>query len=1071
MEAVVALAARRGRASRPARVAVPARRRVGEGGRGVRAASRALARDDRARAALRAAGRLYRDNGRLDRAADVYRAIVERRPADVDAWRRSTSCSTELGRWRELADVRGALARAGDRRREGGAAPRAGARARAGRRARRGGRARRSGRAARARRRQRPRRLRDVLAREGRGREAAEVLAARIDEAIERGAPAARSRRCGCGSSRCTTTPAIAAPASRGPRRSCSRVAPEYVPGARAARPSAPRDADPRVHAAALWLRPAAGRWPATALRALTEAAQAFGEARDHRAAAARARAGVRARARRRRAARGARDARTRRRRSRARRDELAAGDRAAAPSGGCARSSRAPARHRGEPRARRRARRARPRAERLEHLVGETARRHRAGALPDVARSCTGYARAVADARRRRRGAPAAARGAPARRAATCAITLALGESCFARKLWREAAIHLGSLADHPDAAAHAAAVAARPRPRGAGRDPRAAAGERARSTTRPRCSSIRRARAAWHALAELAMREGRCRARDRVPRARGGRDARAARSAAALTTRSAISRTACSAISARAERCWARGAAGASRSLEKLLARAAQARRRRRARRDLRAARRAGRRSAREGAARGSRAGVRRPAATSRARAPSPSALVAEHPLDLDAVACATSVRDATPVARSRRGCSARSPRGIGPASAATAIRGAPSCGAGSAMRSAHAATRPARCARISARSSTAPESDGALAARRGLVELARRSGRDANIVADRARRGRSGSVATCSRGRAVLARAAATSMMRAPRSSSRGARRAAGDDDGSSRAPAAADGLRRGVRRRARRSRAPRARRRRRRRPARATCSSCSARPRRCCAPMRGPRSSAPACRMRAASRRPARPRPPRCIRRSRRRSAARRRCSTSPRAELRARARARVAAARRDRPAARERARAHRRRRRSHRSRAALPARPHRRARAPASRVRDLADVRAARGRALHAFAASGEVDDDTLDEAERLRSALPLLLRKKLAELLAPRAPRCGGAISPRASARPIARACSRAATSASRSSWRVAPTRRATSSSSRRASATSRRARSCARGGPDHGVRYAGARE
>ena len=30
--------------------------------------------------------------------------------------------------------------------------------------------------------------------------------------------------------------------------------------------------------------------------------------------------------------------------------------------------------------------------------------------------------------------------------------ITLALGESCFARKLWREAAIHLGSLADHPE-------------------------------------------------------------------------------------------------------------------------------------------------------------------------------------------------------------------------------------------------------------------------------------------------------------------------------------------------------------------------------------------------------------------------------------------------------------------------------------------------------------------------------------------------------------------------------------------------------------------------------------------
>src|SRR5690606_19549986 len=39
--------------------------------------------------------------------------------------------------------------------------------------------------------------------------------------------------------------------------------------------------------------------------------------------------------------------------------------------------------------------------------------------------------------------------------------ITLALGESCFQRKLWREAAIHLGSLATHPDAARHAPQVA----------------------------------------------------------------------------------------------------------------------------------------------------------------------------------------------------------------------------------------------------------------------------------------------------------------------------------------------------------------------------------------------------------------------------------------------------------------------------------------------------------------------------------------------------------------------------------------------------------------------------------
>ncbi|HUS29365.1 MAG TPA: tetratricopeptide repeat protein, partial [Kofleriaceae bacterium] len=39
-----------------------------------------LARDDRARAALRAAGRLYRDAGKSEQAVRVYRAIVKRRP-------------------------------------------------------------------------------------------------------------------------------------------------------------------------------------------------------------------------------------------------------------------------------------------------------------------------------------------------------------------------------------------------------------------------------------------------------------------------------------------------------------------------------------------------------------------------------------------------------------------------------------------------------------------------------------------------------------------------------------------------------------------------------------------------------------------------------------------------------------------------------------------------------------------------------------------------------------------------------------------------------------------------------
>ncbi|HEY6035141.1 MAG TPA: tetratricopeptide repeat protein, partial [Kofleriaceae bacterium] len=84
--------------------------------------------------------------------------------------------------------------------------------------------------------------------------------------------------------------------------------------------------------------------------------------------------------------------------------------------------------------------------------------------------------------------------------------ITLALGESCFQRKLWREAALHLGSLADHPDAAHHATAVAnglvhaaqaevRALRPANAQRHLEAAV---ARD---PRCAR------AWHELAEVAI------------------------------------------------------------------------------------------------------------------------------------------------------------------------------------------------------------------------------------------------------------------------------------------------------------------------------------------------------------------------------------------------------------------------------------------------------------------------------------------------------------------------------------------------------------------------------------
>lgn len=63
-------------------------------------------RDNRARAALRAAAQLYREHRKLDRAAELYRAIVERKPSDDEAWRALDEVLSELGRWREVAGVR-----------------------------------------------------------------------------------------------------------------------------------------------------------------------------------------------------------------------------------------------------------------------------------------------------------------------------------------------------------------------------------------------------------------------------------------------------------------------------------------------------------------------------------------------------------------------------------------------------------------------------------------------------------------------------------------------------------------------------------------------------------------------------------------------------------------------------------------------------------------------------------------------------------------------------------------------------------------------------------------------------
>ena len=457
----------------------------------------ALATDDRARAALRAAGKLYRDNGRLDRAADIYRSIVARKATDVDAWKALDELLGELGRWRELADVRGAraeLATGVDK----AALLRAQARAfeQAGERAAAAEVVKLAAEYA-------PDDVSglvdyvDVLAREGRGREAAEVLATRVDEAIDRGAPAAQ----------------VAALQLRlsvmhddaGERGKASLVLadlfaslPEYVPALERA---AERERDAAA-AAALWKRMAAVDG-AHRLRALTAAGKAFGEAGDHRAAArvleqacelAPADAAVRA---------ALEEARTASAIARAT-DELAAGDRASAekrlrqilatrPHDIAANLALADVLG------------AEAAAEHLEEVVGE---------LPDnlaperAAALVHRLARAVAmrgDADESHQLLHEAHR--LARR--DLSITLALGESCFARKLWREAAIHLGSLAEHPDAAAHAGAVAS-------GLVKAAQAEIRALKPANaekhylaavkldPRCGR------AWHALAERAVEKG---------------------------------------------------------------------------------------------------------------------------------------------------------------------------------------------------------------------------------------------------------------------------------------------------------------------------------------------------------------------------------------------------------------------------------------------------------------------------------------------------------------------------------------------------------------------------------
>ena len=419
-----------------------------------------LARDDRARAALRAAGKLYRDNGKLDHAAATYRAIVDRRPSDLDAWKALDETLTKLGRWREVAKVRGEIAaratgvekavllrgqaRALEQAGDGAAA--AALVAQASRHA--------------------PDNVSglvdyaDVLARGGQAREATEIIAARVDEAIDRGAP----------------TEDVAALRLRlvailddelGDRAGAASVlrdllaaAPDYLPGLERLASHAARAGDRRAHADAL-LRYAAAQPDRDGRIVLTfEAARRASDAGDHRGAVAALERLVEediddldleqqlaeeletarnalvveqalAEAASGQAAAGERRLRT------------ILGSRPYSPEAALALADLLAAQHRNE-----------EAAEILRECLAAAPDQATPEQLARIVKRCGDLVEDRDEAhqlfheahRLDRRSLP---------------ITLALGESCFQRKLWREAALQLGSLADHPEAAQHASAVA----------------------------------------------------------------------------------------------------------------------------------------------------------------------------------------------------------------------------------------------------------------------------------------------------------------------------------------------------------------------------------------------------------------------------------------------------------------------------------------------------------------------------------------------------------------------------------------------------------------------------------
>ena len=317
---------------------------------------------------------------------------------------------------------------------------------------------------------------------------------------------------------------------------------------------------------------------------------------------------------------------------------------------------------------------------------------------------------------------------------AATSRSSSRFGESCFSRRLWREAALHLGALADHPDAPRHASKVAA-------GLVHAALAEVRALrpgNAEKRYEAAIRLDRAcarAWHELAELAIERGdTAKAADCLEREAEATTEPRDR----LRLYDALGELALDVLGdpTRGERCWSQVAdLGSADVLDKLLAlqrkRGATIERAETCERlaELDKARRKelGEEAAQAYAAGGDHVRARALAAK----------LVAANPQDVDTIACATAIwaesgdpaRLATWLSRALAAWDAAHDRGDGDPRRAELWRRLGDCER--ARGNDDAATRAYERAIV-----IAPDAVGSLAARRGLVDLG--SGRSSGLLA---------------------------------------------------------------------------------------------------------------------------------------------------------------------------------------------------------------------------------------------------------------------------------------------------------------------------------------------